>query len=595
VADPVLSQTVRQPGFSRVGLIALIVWLAASAALLLTHERVFDAMSMDDFMRLTEVRDLLGGQNWFDLTQYRLDPPRGVLMHWSRIVDLPIAGLILLLTLLFGRAGAEIAASAIWPILLLLPALVLIGMIARRLSNQAALFPAILLTAVCTPALTHFRPGALDHHGIQLVLLFATIYGLSGSGDKRAWPLVAGSAAALSLAIGLEMAPVLAAILAAIGLRWVMEGERVAKLLSNFGLAFGAGTAIFFAATVPYARWTASACDQISPACVAAAGLSGGFLATLSLLKIERPTARFVVGLIAGIVAAGVTALAFPACLRDPYANFDARLASVWLNHVAEAQNIFALAHNAPADLLLNYAAPFVALILAALAMFRAKVEERVSWFVPFAALLALFLISLWEIRGATGANMTAIPLLAAAIVCFTGARSIIAHPRAALVLLALSAPVLALAGKTAAQAAALFHAPPNSLYTSGPLSCSGIKGIAPLAALPPGLVLSHLDLGPAILAGTKHSVLAGPYHRNIDGNRAAFDILLGDDTTAERLLHQRHINYVAICPGAPERYNLRKVAPEGLSERLARGEAPAYLEPLINDPSHPLRLFRVR
>ena len=35
-------------------------------------------MSTDDAMRLVEVRDLIGGQGWFDLFQYRLDPPRHV-------------------------------------------------------------------------------------------------------------------------------------------------------------------------------------------------------------------------------------------------------------------------------------------------------------------------------------------------------------------------------------------------------------------------------------------------------------------------------------------------------------------------------------
>ena len=58
---------------------------------------VFDAMSTDDAMRLVEVRDLIGGQGWFDLFQYRMDPPGGRSMHWSRLIDAPFAALILLL------------------------------------------------------------------------------------------------------------------------------------------------------------------------------------------------------------------------------------------------------------------------------------------------------------------------------------------------------------------------------------------------------------------------------------------------------------------------------------------------------------------
>src|SRR6202007_1565415 len=45
----------------------------------------------DDAMRLVEVRDWRAGQAWFDLHQYRLDPPTGVDMHWTRVVDVPLA------------------------------------------------------------------------------------------------------------------------------------------------------------------------------------------------------------------------------------------------------------------------------------------------------------------------------------------------------------------------------------------------------------------------------------------------------------------------------------------------------------------------
>ena len=58
-------------------------------------------------MRMMQVRGLLHGQGWFDLRQYRLNPPFGANIHWSRLVDLPIAGLILALRPLLGGAGAE--------------------------------------------------------------------------------------------------------------------------------------------------------------------------------------------------------------------------------------------------------------------------------------------------------------------------------------------------------------------------------------------------------------------------------------------------------------------------------------------------------
>ena len=57
----------------------------------------------DDVMRLVQVRELLEGKGWFDLGQPRLGPEGGTLMHWSRLVDLPIAALAIGLEPLVGR------------------------------------------------------------------------------------------------------------------------------------------------------------------------------------------------------------------------------------------------------------------------------------------------------------------------------------------------------------------------------------------------------------------------------------------------------------------------------------------------------------
>src|SRR5690606_35689740 len=71
----------------------------------------------DDAMRLVVVRDLLAGQHWYDHVQHRLNTPYGAELHWSRLADLPVAALILLLRPLAG-AAAEQLALWLWPLLL---------------------------------------------------------------------------------------------------------------------------------------------------------------------------------------------------------------------------------------------------------------------------------------------------------------------------------------------------------------------------------------------------------------------------------------------------------------------------------------------
>jgi hypothetical protein len=577
--------------------LVLVAWAAVAAASLFSGPRILDAMSTDDLMRLAEVRDWLGGQGWFDLTQYRLAPPAGLAMHWSRIVDLPIATLILALTPVLGRASAEIATAAIWPLLLLMPTLVLAGALARRLSNPQAILPTILLVAVAAPALVHFRPGGLDHHGFQLMLMAATIYGASEEGDTYFVPALGGFAAAVSIAIGLEMAPALAAILAAVGLRWAIEGKPVANLTSGFGLAFGAGTAMLFAATVPVSSWNVAMCDRISLPCVAAAGLVGGGLALLaSVSRLNTFSARLAVGGIAGGIVIGIMGAAFHTCLGDPHGAVEARVAAIWLANVAEAQNIFELARNEPSDVLHIYGPPLAAIVLGALAILRTRKEERTIWIAPFLALIALSAEAMWEVRGTASANLVAQPLLVASLIRLFDVRSSWLARRAAIVaLLLISSPVLVLAGKAVGKSTRFFDPARPVYYASGPLACRKFEDIAPLARLEPGRVISYIDVGPAILVGSRHSVFAAPYDSNFRGYEVTFDVLLGDDATAKRALVEHQVNYVAICPGSPERNNFRRAAPEGLSERLARGEVPPYLQPIAGDPAAPLKLFRVR
>ncbi|MCB2057884.1 MAG: AcrB/AcrD/AcrF family protein, partial [Novosphingobium sp.] len=83
----------RRPAMTRDLVVrAGLIWLAVSVIFVITRWQGIAAMALpdaDDTLRMVQVRDLLAGQHFWDLHQYRVDPPQGVLMHWSRLVDLP--------------------------------------------------------------------------------------------------------------------------------------------------------------------------------------------------------------------------------------------------------------------------------------------------------------------------------------------------------------------------------------------------------------------------------------------------------------------------------------------------------------------------
>src|SRR5262245_65424006 len=97
--------------------IALLVWFSFCVGFVLQRWdaiRWFSLGDTDDNMRMMQVRGLLHGQGWFDLAQHRL---AGSNIHWSRLVDLPIAGLILVLRPLIGGPAAARWAVGIAPLL----------------------------------------------------------------------------------------------------------------------------------------------------------------------------------------------------------------------------------------------------------------------------------------------------------------------------------------------------------------------------------------------------------------------------------------------------------------------------------------------
>src|SRR6476469_10467086 len=108
-------------------------WLSASAIFIFQNWgriRGFGLGDTDDNMRMMQVRALLSGQGWYDLAQHRM---AGSNIHWSRLVDLPIAGLKLLFTPIFGGRTAALIAVAVAPRLPMLVAMAALCVVVRRM------------------------------------------------------------------------------------------------------------------------------------------------------------------------------------------------------------------------------------------------------------------------------------------------------------------------------------------------------------------------------------------------------------------------------------------------------------------------------
>ena len=225
---PIVAETAREQGASATVLPVLVTSLATAAFLIgmhLVQGTDYVGSDNDDVMRLVQVRDLLGGQGWFDLTQHRLGLDSGTAMHWSRLIDAPIAMLIALFSLFMGNANAEAAALFVWPLVLVVPLFVGIAVAGRNLGDRPGMLVALFLGAFFVVVQNRFKPGAIDHHNVQLALVILMMAGLTDPRLGRPWCIVAGVCAALAIAIGAETMPVVAVGCATIAVLWAAMGR----------------------------------------------------------------------------------------------------------------------------------------------------------------------------------------------------------------------------------------------------------------------------------------------------------------------------------------------------------------------------------
>lgn len=579
------------------GVLITALGLAAVLAIKLLSIKtgVYDAMSTDDAMRLVEVRDLINGQGWFDLWQYRLDPP-GVLMHWSRLIDLPLTVSILFLKPLIGVHNAESVTLFLWPLLLFAVALVLVVAIAGQMSDGAVTsqISAAVLAMLANQALIHFRPSAIDHHNAQIDLLLALILCALQIERSAIKATLAGLAASLSLAIGVEMLPAIAAIgVAVVGL-FILRGATVARQVAAFAMALAVSSLVLALALLPLPALASTVCDSLGgPLLLLTIG--GGVSLTL-MVGIDRYRSalglRLVTATGSAVVLIGAFISLFGGCLASPYAQLDPLVVSLWIDKVQEGISLATMLRLGPEEVLGFYAFPLITLGIAAVALIRSNPLDRFRWVLGIAALAALFGLSVWEMRGTAGASMVAAPVFAAAAVVVWPSLAIGRN----LVLLAVAASPAALAalGPLAKPLTDLIFKPELTVFEPETSRCLSVSDIASMRRLPKGRVMAPIDLGPAILAGTNHDVFAAPYHRNNDGNLAMLKLMLAPPSIAHQMLSDRHVDYVVICRTAPNRDIIER-APDGLQAKLARGETPEFLEPIDLGPAAKISAWRPR
>lgn len=567
--------------------LVLVIWAAWAlfrlALLPLTGTQLPDP---DDYMRLLEVRDLLQGQAWFDVTQYRMGPPDGASMHWSRLIDLPVAGLILLFDTVLPRSQAELAAMALVPLLWLLPALLALRDMANSLSLPR---PAALLALVLFPLFPllpgNFAPLRIDHHTAQSVAALVCGALLLRTGSRLA-AVACGLVGAAWAVVSLEALPLLAALAGLYGLRWALARDR--SLPWYLG-ALGAAAVLLSLATRPLTELTGPHCDILRPGHVAAI-----FAAALAALVLPwLPGKDSLRGRLLGLglvpLAAIPAALAgLGSCAANPFGQLNPLLQTWWYTFVLEGRPIW----HQPLSMAFTLVWT-IAVIAAGWRLSRRLRLPADRWDLLTCYALAAGLYSLLVMREGLAAQLLAIPAAALLLVHWLPrARAI----PAALPRIAATLAVIALCTPTFGSAALKpFDQAAGSSAAAGADPALGTCDYASLNRLPRGHLFAPLDRGPEILVRTGHTVVSGPYHRNQTRMVDVIAAFTGDPSNAAAIVHRNGATHVVACLSSSEIPTYGQARADNLANLIAHGRPPAWLVPVPGFETGALRVYAVR
>ena len=544
----------------------------------------------DDNMRLMQVRAWLAGQGWYDLTNYRLNPPVGFNIHWSRIVDLPIAGLILFFRLFTSNYWAERLACGIAPLIPLSITMLGVGATVRRLIHPLAWPLAIVFLLGTAATMLMFLPERIDHHGWQLAMLSLTVAGLCDQRDRRGG-LMVGLASAVSLSIGLEMLPYCAMAGAILALRWVWDRAE-ARRLAAYAVSLGGGAALGFAAFASNANY-AMRCDALTPVWLSVCVAAGALLLLMAWANPESRGLRIAMAVVAGgVIVAGFVHF-FPQCLGRPE-GVSPELEKNWLNNVREAKPIY----KHPFRLAFPIAAlPIVGMLGVLWGTWRARrTPALIGWtavalFVVFATLMLL-----WQVRAGPAAQLLAVP--GATLLGWIILPWLLNHRSLPVRVGGTVAAFLLVSGMFAGLIIKYLPVARPNAYTKrvngATGNCVRYTVLKALDHYPAQTIFTFVDLGPRLITVTHHNAIAGPYHRNGDAILDVQHAFGGTADQAHAIIRRHGATMLLVCPNHSESTNYRARDPGGFYDQLAHGQTPAWLTPLPLPKGSPLRLFKV-
>lgn len=518
---------------------------------------LFLAGDGDNQMRLVQVRDWLAGQGWFDVRQYRVLPPDGISMHWSRYLDFGIAAMLKSAALVLPMPKAELATLILWPSLLacvMVPVLVHCN---NRLFGPVAGIGALVVFFGWGKLAGEFVAPKIDHHNVQILCSTAVFYLSLVPGRARLLGALGGLITAFALAIGLEMLLFYASVWGLMVLRHAFDEDATGDWLLGFGASISVAAPLLMVGQTPVSAWGTAYCDVLAVPVMAlgAVGVVSTLVPVLCARVLKSPATR--IAALVATVALGLW-LAYPLlghCLAGPYSDVPPEIRRTIETMITEAFSAPAMFETFPAIAGSILLPPLVILIMALVAVFymwgRLTFLQRTALVQTFVVMFVGLGFALVQVRAAN--LMTpALPLLGGFIV-FAFSQV----PRTSLLRIPLLVLLLLGAPATVEYGVRYFLEPtPVATLASGSTGrgqlrrgCRNAAAMAEVASLPKSVLFNPVELGPPILVSTSQSVTSASYHRSPDalwnGTGA-----LQSEAALQAALEKSGADFLVFCAG---------------------------------------------
>ena len=570
----------------------------------------------DDYLYLVQALDWLNGQSWFDLIQHRMDPPQGTFIHYSHLLSGFYAGFIFLLQPFFGATSAALITAAILP-----PVYLALLFFSVRWLAQVMIAPkwgdlTAYILFFSTAIMSQFVCGAIHHHGIEALLAivaFCCIARMVEHPSALVWAVAAGFTLALGLTIGLEIIAILGLFSLCLGVWATIEGSSAARS----GLVFASTLFICSLCFLLMTRPQQHIFDAIIPAysivyVVLTGSIAFCFLCVVLADKKASELLRYIIGVGVACATGWVFLHCFPELKAGPYGGVDASLAKLIFTSEPEAWPIVRKGAT-----LTHQIFPLIWPVLAIgsnLFIFIHAPNRAKRWLWGMILLVlstCLGLAAFYQCRFLDYTQPFAVLPLTAMVRRDWEQKLFATHTDRALSMMRLA--LILIVGPVTMIAAGNFDddsldkANQSTTLMQPPSKGCDMHFLAELLndkqgyGGQPGLIINSLNEGSELLFRTKYSVLAAPYHMNVQGNLDALRFFTTPDPTeAENIAKKRKASLVILC-NEPSQLRAYRAAQTDLSpskttfvQQLVNNKIPLWLKPIQSPRLGDLMLFEI-